>query len=520
MLESKISLLSLALPWDPSMDVKKMKVVSEKGLLFDLPDLDEGKDLALQGDDGVFSGWIPFKKIVQVIFQQWKICRTYYETLICAVDHAITAVDREGNIVSWNHKSEEIFQCSHDEIMGKPITDFFEQDSLEVVSVLKNGKGVIRKYHQPYPGVSVLINALPVVLNKKVIGGISVEQDITDVVRLNDELSTTFAYIRDLEDRIDKKQSDDPFHKIKGRSKSIRKAVEMAKKVATTDASVLITGESGVGKELFANAIHKSSSRSNGPFVDINCGAIPAPLFESELFGYEKGAFTGANKEGKKGKFDMAKGGTLFLDEIGEMPLDLQVKLLRVLQEKQYYRIGGNEPIPLDVRIISATNRNLDEMIQEGLFRQDLYYRLNIVSIEVPPLRERKEDIPELVQLCLNEFAIKYSKPVPGIDSEVMYRFVHYHWHGNIRELRNIMEQIVILADEGVIQPRHLPASFVKNEGRNSSDDRLNHVPVVDSEESRIREALMTTYGNKSAAAKLLNISRSTLYNKIRKYNL
>lgn len=522
MVQQKISLLSLSSPWEKTLDPARMIIFPKDGCLSDLEDLEKGKDLALQDEEGFFVGWIPFAKVAHAVLKQWKVGRSYYEALLQTVDDAITAVDEAGNIVSWNHKSEEIFECSHEEILGKPITDFFEQDAIEVMSVLtdgKGGKGVIRKYHQPRPNVYVLINTLPVIMNHRVIGGISVERDITDVVRLNNELSTTVAHLRDLENRIDEKQPEDPFHKIKGRSKALGQAVDLAKKVAATDASVMITGESGVGKELFASAIHKASPRREGPFVDINCGAIPAPLFESELFGYEKGAFTGANKEGKKGKADAAKGGTLFLDEIGEMPLDLQVKLLRVLQEKQFYRVGGTESIPLDVRIIAATNRNLEEMIEEGLFRSDLYYRLNVVSIRIPPLRERMEDIPELIQLCLNEFSIKYSKPVPDLDPEVMYRFIHHDWAGNIRQLRNTLERIMILADEEIIKPQHLPGIFTRREEKAVPAPAI-HLPITDSEEMRIREALKTTYGNKSAAAKLLGVSRATLYNKIRKYNL
>lgn len=519
----QVSLLSLASPWEEALDPARMHVVSKDALLSDLDESDLGKNLALQERGGVFVGWIPSQKVAQVLWQQWKICHAYYETLLETVDDAITAVDREGKIVSWNHRSEAIFDYPRNEIMGKPITRFFEQDALEVMSVLtegKGGKGVFRKYHQPRPHVYVLINSLPVVMNHRVIGGISVERNITDVVRLNDELSTTTAYIRDLEKQFDEQKAEDPFNKIKGRSQTIRHAVDLAGKVASTDASVLITGKSGVGKELFASAIHKASPRAKSPFIDINCSAIPAPLFESELFGYERGAFTGANKEGKKGKLDAARGGTLFLDEIGEMPLELQVKLLRVLQEKQFYRVGGTEPIPLDVRIIAATNRDPEEMIEAGRFRPDLYYRLNVVSIRIPSLRERMEDIPELVQLYLNEFSLKYSKPVPELDPEVMYRFINHDWAGNVRQLRNMIERIMILTDGETIQTHHLPSNFTKTDGSRITSPPSLQPPVSDSEELRIRDALTTTYGNKSAAAKLLGISRATLYNKMRKYHL
>jgi transcriptional regulator with PAS, ATPase and Fis domain len=258
--------------------------------------------------------------------------------------------------------------------------------------------------------------------------------------------------------------------------------------------------------------------------VDLNCGAIPSALFESELFGYEKGAFTGAVKEGKKGKFDHAQGGTLFLDEVGELPLELQVKLLRVLQEKKFYRVGGNKPIPFDVRIISATNRNLEDMIRDGKFRQDLYYRLNVVSIYIPSLQERIEDIPELTQLFLSEFAHKYRCPIPTIDHEVMYIFLHYSWAGNIRQLRNTIEHMVILADEIIIRPHHLPPGFVEDNNDQYLDIpqpfKAKSATIVEDDRNLIRESLEKTYGNKTAAARLLGISRVTLYNKIRKYGL
>ena len=518
-----VSLLPLASPWKKIFDPAGMKRIPEDSTLADLDESALGKDLALQDREGGFVGWIPAQKITQVLWKQWNTCRTYYETLLETADDAITVVDGKGNIVSWNHRSEAIFGYSREQILGRPITDFFEQEALEVMSVLtggKGGKGVFRKYHHPSPHVYSLINAMPVVMNHRVIGGISVERDITDVVRLNDELSTTTAYIRDLEKQFDEQKAEDPFHKIKGRGEAIRHAIQLARKVASTEASVLITGESGVGKELFASAIHKAGSRREGPFIDINCGAIPAPLFESELFGYERGAFTGANREGKKGKLDAAKGGSLFLDEIGEMPLDLQVKLLRVLQEKQYYRVGGTEPISLDVRIIAATHRDLEKMIEAGRFREDLYYRLHVVSIRIPPLRERMEDIPELIQLCLNEFSIKYSKPVPELDPEVMYRLVNHDWPGNVRQLRNLMERIMILMDGEAIQPHHLPSNFTKVKESSTTSSPSPRSVAGDSEEMRIRNALTTTYGNKTAAAQLLGISRATLYNKLRKYHL
>lgn len=523
MVNHNISLKALSYPWNSSKRLEEMIVVSEHTFLTDLDELHHGKDYALVDEHGSIVGWVPFTKMTDVLFSHWKILSSFYEALLRAVDDAITVVDAKGTIISWNPKAEELYQSSRKEAIGKQITSLFHEESVVLMSTLKEGKSVMRQYNQPQDNVHVLINAEPVFLNGEIVGGISVERDISDIVKLNEELSSTTAYIQHLESQMDPEDEQlDPFRKIKGRSPALMDSIHLAKKVAVTDATVLLTGESGVGKELFSQAIHQASTRSEAPFVAINCGAIPAALFESELFGYEKGAFTGAVKEGKKGKIDAAKGGTLFLDEVGEMPLDLQVKLLRVLQEKQFYRIGGTKPIPVDVRIIAATNRDLEKMVTEGTFRQDLFYRLNVVSIHIPPLRERMEDIPELVQLYLKEFSIKYKKPIPTIDPEVMYRLMEDPWKGNIRQLRNVVERIMILADEDTILPHHLPKSFqqhtsIAHETTKKEDSFSLHLAT---EKEKIEATLQKTYGNKSAAAKILGISRVTLYNKMKKYGI
>ncbi len=513
-------LVSFALPWEETLEPSQMVWIPHDTRLSEIPSFQEPKDFVLVDQHGKVIGWLPFSLLMDTIIKQWKTTEAYYETLLQAVNDAITVVDREGQIISWNPKSEEMYNQSSKEMLGKPVMEYFREEAVVLMTTLKEGKGVTRKYNQPHPGVHVLINTLPVRVNDEIIGGVSVERDISDIVKLNEELYSTTAYLQDLESQID--TSFDPFHRLKGRSTALRSAIDLSQKVSVTDATVLITGESGVGKELFAQAIHKGSKRADRPFVAINCGAIPASLFESELFGYESGAFTGAIKEGKKGKMDAASGGTLFLDEIGEMPLDLQVKLLRVLQEREFYRVGGHKPIPLDTRIVAATHRDLGELIIEGLFRQDLYYRLNVVSIFVPPLRERIEDIPELVQLYLKEFSIKYMRPIPKIDPEVMYTLMHHPWPGNIRELRNTIERLVILVDEETVKLPHLPKDFSKVEQHVVSLSRPVQSNLVqgDSDVSRLKYALQTTYGNKTAAAKMLGWSRVTLYNKMKKYGL
>ncbi|KQL41957.1 Fis family transcriptional regulator [Bacillus sp. FJAT-25509] len=518
MLKEKVSLLSISLPLDAEIHTEKIKQFSVDTLLSEVEEIVLDQDIVLVDEAGRQVRRVPFTTLINAIFQEWQKLSGVYQTLLRAVDNAITIVDSDGKVVAWNPKAEDLYKTSAEEMIGSKITNRFKEDSVVLMSTMKEGKGVIRHYNQPQEDVHVLINTLPIFIRDKVVGGISVESDITEIVKLNNELTSTTAYIQDLENQIGYKDIIDPFHKIKGRSQAIKTSISLSKKVAHTDATVVITGESGVGKELFAQAIHKASPRSNGPFVDLNCGAIPSALFESELFGYEKGAFTGAIKEGKLGKIGTAKGGTLFLDEIGEMPLELQVKLLRVLQEKQYYRVGGNQPIPIDVRILSATNRDLEKMVEEGLFREDLYYRLNVVTIPIPPLRDRKEDLPELVQLFLKEFSIKYRKPVPVISPEVMVTFMHFPWNGNIRQLRNIIERVMIFTDDNIIKSEQLPNEFFKRH-INSQSPILGEAELHEGDEkSLIIHALKVTYGNKSAAAKMLGISRVTLYNKMKKY--
>jgi PAS domain S-box-containing protein len=448
------------------------------------------------------------------------------ETLLNTVNEAVTIVDEHGTVTHWNRVAEELYGIPASEIIGQNIADFGWK-SLMLERVLAEGRPIHKAYHEPRPGTHVLVNTAPVVMGSQTVGAISSEQDVTHLVRLGNELFTTTSQLRNLEEEITKyAATDDPFFRIKGNGPAISRSIRIARRVAPTDATVLLTGETGVGKELFAHAIHRGSLRSEKPFVAINCGAIPAALFESELFGYQAGAFTGADRKGKPGKLELAHEGTLFLDEVGELPLDMQVKLLRVLQERQFYRVGGTDPIRVDVRIIAATNRNLEERIGEGAFREDLFYRLNVVQIEIPPLRERAEDIPELVQLFTREFALQHGKPIPRFEPEVIVTLMNYSWPGNIRQLRNVIERLVILTDDDLISREHLPSSIQVPRIETESAPVL--APVISKEEpvrtdtelQRIQQVLRTTYGNKAAAARLLGVSRGTLYNKMRKYGL
>ena len=478
------------------------------------------------------SGWLTARELLTWFCETANRQSALLATLLDTMSEAITVVDA-GNIVQfWNHAAESIYEIGREQVIGTSLDQHFSSDSIRLLDALRQGTTVHRVYHIPRPDRHVLINAAPVRIEDEIIGAVSIEQDITELVRLNEELSHTTTHLHHLQQEMNRYQApDDPFYAIKGHSASIQAAIRAARKVAQTDATVLISGESGVGKELFAKAIHQASKRRDNPFIAINCGAIPAALFESELFGYHRGAFTGAEKAGKPGKLELAHDGTLFLDEIGELPLDLQVKLLRALQEKQFYRIGGTEPITVNTRIIAATNRQLEKMMAEGRFREDLYYRLNVFSLEIPPLRERPEDLPELVQFFLHEYSATQEQAVPRISPEVMQALFSYHWPGNIRQVRNVIERLSILQENGVILPEHLPAAIRANadtspETSPSAREAACSLPHSSrsaffppgSEWERIKAALERTYGNKKAAAELLGISRGTLYNKIKKY--
>ena len=315
---------------------------------------------------------------------------------------------------------------------------------------------------------------------------------------------------------------------IVGTSPSMAKIFDVIRKVAPTTTSILITGETGTGKELVANAIHVNSPRKLNPFIKINCSAIAENLIESELFGYEKGAFTGAVSS-KPGRFELAHKGTLFLDEIGDLPREMQVKLLRVIQDHEFERVGGLQTIKVDVRLVAATNRNLQQDVREGLFREDLFYRLNVMPIHVPPLRERKEDIPALVRYFVDQFNRKLDRQITGADAEVMELLRDHDWPGNIRELENLIERLVLMAKGGEIVMGDVPAELIEAveekaqtaaPGEKKSIKELIREKTGDIEKQMIVRVLEECEGNISKAARQLGLSRRGLHLKLAKYNL
>ena len=323
------------------------------------------------------------------------------------------------------------------------------------------------------------------------------------------------AEIHTLREAVNEKYS---FKNMVGNSPALKKVLESVSNVCETDASVLITGESGTGKELVARSIHFNSQRKKGPIVTVNCGAIPLQLMESELFGHEKGAFTDA-KESKSGKFEQANDGTLFLDEIGELPLDAQVKLLRVLEDRKVTRLGGKKEIPVNIRLLSATNRNLFELVQNGKFRLDLFYRLNIFALHIPPLRERKEDIPMLVDHFIRKHNDTLQAKVSGCTIEAFAVLNAYYWPGNIRDLENAVQSAMIVCKTGRLKPEHLPLRL-DNRPKNESIDEKEIETEDEKDKIRIVNALEHCRHNKTDAAKFLGISRKTLFNRMRRYGL
>lgn len=511
--------------------------------------------VALAGGDGEIRGVAPAARVLAWVYQACRRLLAQHETTLDAINDAVTIVSADEQVLGWNWAAERMYGFRREEIMGRPHAEFFDLSRQWCSRVLKTHERVRQLAHRPKDDVDVIINSLPIFLDGEVIGAVSAEQDVTRFVRLQSLLIEATSRMTYLESEVGRlRQVEDPFHRIAGRSPLRDQFVERIRKVAATSATVLIQGESGTGKELAALALHESSGRVGKPFVVINCGAVPLALFESELFGYDGGAFTGASRHGKAGLLEQADGGTLFLDEIGDLPLEMQVKLLRVLEDQSFYRVGGAQPRRVDVRFVAATNRQLEEMIEQGTFRQDLFYRLRVVTVRMPPLRQRPEDLPDLIHLFLQEFSVRYRRSVRKIDPAVMHALLLYSWPGNVRELRNVIEQLVVLADDGILRLEHLPPELLGDQtllrvgvgalplspvappvsptappepARPAAaappptrlPTRLNQT-AQDAERQAIAATLAAAGGNKAETARQLGISRPTLYAKLHRLGL
>ncbi|MBW4828382.1 MAG: sigma 54-interacting transcriptional regulator [Clostridiaceae bacterium] len=441
------------------------------------------------------------------------------KTIMETTNDAIVYVNKEGYIEMISKPYANFLQVNREEVIGKHVRDVIENTRMDVV--IKTGVSEIAEI-QKINGNKMIATRIPVFVKGNVVGAVGrvLFRDINELNALYMKISKIEKELNLYKDEFKKVNSAKySLDSIISQSKSMYKIKELTKRAAKTNSNVLILGESGTGKELFAHAIHSISRRANAPFIKVNCGAIPYELLESELFGYEEGSFTGAKKGGKIGKFKAADGGTIFLDEIGDLPMNMQVKLLRVLQDKEIEKIGSNSSEKVDIRIITATNRNLEEMVSEGKFRLDLYYRLNVLTIKVPPLRERKDDIPILSEYLVQKMSRRENIRVDKISDSTLEYLKRYNWPGNVRELENILERAInFLDEETVIKPEHLP-SKITGIMRKKKVKSLK-LTLEEVERQAIIDSLIFSNGNKTKAANILDISRTSLYEKIDKYNI
>ncbi len=449
-----------------------------------------------------------------------KEMQTTLEGVLASSSDAILVSDISGRIKYVNDQASELLMKSPENMVGKAVETILKNK--EAGQVLKNGmpeitEGVIN-------GRKRVISHIPIKRDKE---GKPLTTGVVTWIYIDDNILTEQVAVKllSLKQQVDFYRSElekiggeNSFERIVSLNPELNKIKEDARRIARSSSTVLLTGESGVGKDKFARAIHAASPRTDNPFVKVNCAAIPETLFESELFGYEPGSFTGASKKGKPGYFEQADTGTIFLDEIGDMPLSIQVKILQVLQEKQFMRVGGTSVQTVDVRIIAATNRDLRQAIAKGDFREDLFYRLNVIEFHLPPLRKRPEDVIPLAGMFVEKYNRILGAGITGIARPAQKALKNYDWPGNIRELENAIERAANYTWDGEIEIEHLPAQFQSMPKKSSATEYRAVLSDVDKE--IIIETLKKTNGNKSAAARMLNLSRSAFYDKLKKYGL
>lgn len=457
------------------------------------------------------------------------------EAVINSTQDAISVVDAEGRGMMINPAYTRLTGLTAEMVLGQPAdVDIAEGESMhmQVLETRKPVRGVAMKVGPRRR--EVLVNVAPIEVDGELKGSVGVVHDISEIKKLTDELNQAKQLIRKLEAKY-------TFDDIIGSSNEMVGAIEQAHKAAQTPATVLLRGESGTGKELFAHAIHNASERCYNQFIRVNCAAISESLLESELFGYEEGAFTGARRGGKKGLFEEASGGTIFLDEIGELSMSMQAKILRVLQEKEILRVGGAKALSVNVRVIAATNLNLERAIQQGTFREDLYYRLNVLPIIIPPLRYRKEDIAAIAMRLIQKYNQEYGRCVEHLSPEAVAKICNYGWPGNVRELENAIGRAIINMKftEAVIEPHHLVLGNEPGAAQGGAATQISVVAAVEvavaqdegpvrlleevvgeAERRHLQLTLQKTGGNKTEAAKLLGIAVRSLYYKLEKYGL
>lgn len=437
---------------------------------------------------------------ISYVYEEEKLRQKHLETIISYAFDGVIATDQSGKISVFNEMACKIIGVKQEDVIGR----YLDHVQYPFIKKLVGDRSEVTENIVTMDRNKYVVNRIPIKNQEDSL--VITFQEINKVVQL-DSLLRSELYHRRFYAKYE-------FEDIVCESKIMKQTIDIAKKFSKSDSNVLITGESGTGKELFAQGIHNESSRKNGPFIAINCAALPMNLLESELFGYEEGAFTGAKKGGRPGLFEMAHGGTLFLDEIGELPIALQTRLLRVLQEKEVMRIGGDRIIPVDVRVISATNKDLKKGMKERDFRTDLYYRLNILQISLPPLRDRKEDIPHLVQ----RFFYKHKGEANLLDSKTLHLLTSHDWPGNVRELENVVERIVAMGNRfPLLREVLFQEDLTDKEGSAQKETIAVKVGTLqEMEQQIIQHFYHKSEGNRQTIANLLGISRTTLWKKIK----
>jgi PAS domain S-box-containing protein len=482
------------------------------------------KNNKIVGAVAIFQDVTELQKVASEL-EEVKNLKSTLDSIVNSIFDCIVVVDKNGFVTMMNEAYGEFLHIDPQKAVGKHITDVIENTRMHIVA--QTGKPEICDM-QKIGEHNTVVTRIPIIKDGEVTGAVGkmVFRDVKDLRVLARKLTSLQSELEYYKEELQKVQGGKyTIDSIIGSGEKIQWLKMIALRAAKGKSTVLITGESGTGKELFAQAIHYASSRWHGPFIKINCASIPENLLESELFGYEDGAFTGARKGGKPGKFELANGGTIFLDEIGDMSMPMQAKLLRVLQEREIERVGGTKTSSIDVRVIAATNQDLEFMMSQGTFRQDLYYRLNIIALHIPPLRERREDMPELCAALLCKINRGLQFDVDGISKEAMVLLSEYDWPGNVRELENILERSVNMMDEvGDILPEHLPPTMRRciNKAETVDPEKAHELAGImeDAEKQAIYKALETAGGNRSQAAKILGIHRSGFYQKLSKYQI
>ena len=469
-----------------------------------------GSDHSVAGCLTILQDHSPIADLIDRIHYEERSLKIILDNL----DIGVFTVDRSGHITFFNTAAEKISGYNRREILGEPCTIIFEADDAQEVCLLRETivdgmtRGSRRGKMNTRDGVTIPIRADYMALrNEKgtVVGGLTTFHDLTLVHQLDQAMRDRYT-----------------FHDMIGKSPHLQKIFDMVNVVAATDATILIEGSTGTGKDLLAKVIHSASRRSGKPFIKVNCAAIPDNLLESEMFGYVKGAFTGAERD-KTGRFQEADGGTIFLDEIGDLPLPLQAKLLRVLEDKEFYLLGSRHTVKVDVRILSASNRNLEELVEKQLFRKDLYYRLNVFRIELPELKDRRVDLPILIGHILRRLCVARDIRPPMISEKVMEILLNYDYPGNVRELENILEHALIICQEDTVQPAHLPGYL---QSRPESEKLLPLSPVEnrfspdDKERAELLATLRQFSWHRKKTAHALGVDRTTLWRKMKKYSL